>query len=108
MRSSSGPYLSQRPDSCHSSAGCTAGISSSSAPAAIHLLAHDVLDLAQHAQAQRHPGEQAGRKAPDQAGPQHQLVADDFGIGRDFLERGQPEFRKTHCGLILESVSRAF
>ena len=33
MRSSSGPYCCQRPDSCHSSAGCTAGINSSSAPA---------------------------------------------------------------------------
>ena len=34
MRSSSGPYLSQRPVSRHSSAGCTDGISSSSAPIA--------------------------------------------------------------------------
>ena len=33
MRSSSGPYSLQRPDSCHSSAGWTTGITSSSAPA---------------------------------------------------------------------------
>src|SRR5882672_9370230 len=32
-RSSSGPYLRQRPDSCHSSAGCTVGMKSSIAPA---------------------------------------------------------------------------
>ena len=32
-RSNSGPNWSQRFDSCHSSAGCTVGISSSNAPA---------------------------------------------------------------------------
>ena len=32
-RSSSGPYFCQRPDSCHSSAGWTAGMKSSIAPA---------------------------------------------------------------------------
>ncbi len=34
MRRSSLPYWAQRPDSCHSSAGCIAGIDSSIAPAA--------------------------------------------------------------------------
>ncbi len=33
MRSSSLPYFCQRPDSCQSSAGCTLGIDSSTAPA---------------------------------------------------------------------------
>ncbi len=33
MRSSSGPYSPQRPDSCHSSAGWITGITSSRAPA---------------------------------------------------------------------------
>ena len=33
MRSSSGPYANQRPDSCQSSAGCTAGRTSSDEPA---------------------------------------------------------------------------
>ena len=34
IRSMSGPNTSQRPLSCHSSAGCTAGMNTSSAPAA--------------------------------------------------------------------------
>ena len=48
---------------------------------AVHFLADDPLDLAQHAQAHRQPGVEAGRQPADQAGAQHQLVADDLGIG---------------------------
>jgi hypothetical protein len=46
----------------------------------VHFLAHDVFDLAQHAQAERHPGVDAGGGALDVAGAQHQLLADDFGV----------------------------
>ena len=35
---------------------------------AIHLLTDDVLHLPQHAETQRHPGKQTGRKATYQAG----------------------------------------
>jgi hypothetical protein len=44
-----------------------------------------MLDLAQHAHAERQPGVEAGGELADQAGPQHQLVADDFRAGGDFL-----------------------
>ena len=59
----------------------------------IHLLAYDSLDLAENAQAQRHPGEQARGQTPDQAGPEHEFVADDFCFRRHFLERCQRKFR---------------
>ena len=55
---------------------------------AIHFLAHDRLDLPQHAQPQRQPGVDAGGELADHACTQHQPVADDFGVGGDFLERG--------------------
>ena len=56
--------------------------------AAVHFLADDVFNFAQHAQAERHPGVDAAGQAFDQAGPQHELVADDFGFGRSFLQSG--------------------
>ncbi len=49
---------------------------------AVHFLAHDVLDVAQHLQAQRQPGVDAGGVASDVAGPDEELVAGDLGIGR--------------------------
>jgi hypothetical protein len=52
---------------------------------AVHFLAHDGLDLAQHAHAEREPRVQPGGQLADQAGPQHQLVADDFRAGGHFL-----------------------
>jgi hypothetical protein len=48
------------------------GISSSMRAGAVLLLAHDLLDLLQHPQAQRQPGIDAGRLLPDHAGAQHQ------------------------------------
>ena len=53
----------------------------------VHLLAHDGLDLAQRAQAERQPAVDTGRDAPDHPGAQHQLVADDLSLGRGFLDR---------------------
>ena len=47
----------------------------------IHFFADDVFDLAQHPQAQRHPGVETGCEAADHTGPQHELVADDLCIG---------------------------
>jgi len=63
---------------------------------AIHFLAHDLLDLAQHAQAQRRPRVDARRELAHHAGAQHQLVADDLGVARHFLDRGEVESGKTH------------
>ena len=65
-------------------------------PCAVHLLADHLLDLAQNAQAERHPGEQARREAPDQAGPKHELMADDLCFRRNFLERRKTEFGIAH------------
>jgi hypothetical protein len=65
---------------------------------AVHLLAHDRLHLAQHAQAQGRPGVEAGGKLADHAGAQHQPVAGDLGVAGDFtggveVERGQAHGR---------------
>ncbi len=63
---------------------------------AVHLVADDVLDLADHAQAHRHVVVDAGAQALDHAGAHHQLVADDFRVGRGFLERGDEELGGFH------------
>ena len=63
---------------------------------AVHFLAHHALDLAQHAQAQRGPRVQAGGELADHAGAQHQLVADQLGVGRGFLGGTQVEPGKAH------------
>ncbi|MNZ43497.1 hypothetical protein D3C78_611000 [compost metagenome] len=52
----------------------------------VHFLAHDVLHLAQHAQAHRQPGVQAGGELADHPGAQQQLVADDHGVGGGFFQ----------------------
>ncbi len=56
-------------------------------PRPVHFLADDALDLVQGAQTHRKPGVQASRQAANHAGPQHQLMADDLGVGGNFLER---------------------
>ena len=56
--------------------------------ACVHLLAHDVLDLGQHALAQGQERVDAGSGLADEAGAQQQLMAGDLGIGGVFLERG--------------------
>ena len=62
----------------------------------IRLGPHDGFDLPQHAQAERHPGEQPGGKSPNQARAQHELMACNLGFGRDFLKCGQGQFREAH------------
>jgi len=59
-------------------------------------LAHDLLDLAQHLQTQRQPGVDACCLLLDHAGAQHQLVRDDLGVRRSFLQRGQEKARQAH------------
>ena len=48
----------------------------------VHLLADDPLDVAQHPQAQRQPGVDAGRGPPDVAGAHQQPVARHLGVRR--------------------------
>src|SRR5690606_17718368 len=45
---------------------------------------------------ERHPGIDPACQASDKAGPEHQLMADDFRIGRRFLEGAQKELRDAH------------
>ena len=46
-------------------------------------------NLAQYPEANRQPGVNAGGGLADEAGPQHQLVADNLGLGRGFPGHGQ-------------------
>ncbi|MND53213.1 hypothetical protein D3C80_442450 [compost metagenome] len=62
----------------------------------IHLFADHCLDLAQHPQAHRQPGVEAGGELADHAGAQQQLVADHHGIGGGFLEGRQQVLTGTH------------
>ena len=57
----------------------------------IHLLADDVLHLAQYAHAQGRPRVEAGGEPADHAGAQHQLMRDDLGVGRCLLGGGERE-----------------
>ena len=76
----------------------------------VHFLAHHGLDLAQHAQAHRQPGVQAGGQLADHAGTQHQLVADHHGVGRGFFQGREQELTGTHvwpfCRLLGLGIGR--
>ena len=62
------------------------------------LLAHDALDVAQHAVAERQPGIDAGRGLPHQAGAQHQPVRGDLRLGRRLLHGGNEAAGEAHRG----------
>jgi hypothetical protein len=66
---------------------------------AVHLLPNDGFHLADRAQSHRHVAVDAGGDLADHAGAQHQLLADDFGIGRGFLEGEQMELAGAHGSL---------
>src|SRR5690606_33352226 len=66
---------------------------------AVHLLAHDRLDLPDHAQPERHVRIDAAGDLADHAGARHQPMTDDFGVGRRFLLRGQVELGGFHAGI---------
>ncbi len=55
---------------------------------AIHFLAHDSLNLADHPQPHGHVVVNAGPELFNHPGTGHELVADDLGVGRSFLEGG--------------------
>ena len=56
--------------------------------ARVHFLAHDVLDLRQHALAQRQERVDARGRFADEAGAQQQLVTGNLGVGGVFFQRG--------------------
>ena len=56
----------------------------------VHLLAHDLFDLAQDPPAEREPGVAAGGGAADVAGPHEQAVAGNLGV-RGVLAEGADE-----------------
>ena len=66
---------------------------------AVHFFAHDGLDLANHTQTHGHVVVNAGTQLFDHAGAHHELMADDFGVGRRFLERGNEELGGFHAGV---------
>ena len=66
------------------------------APDAVLLLAHDLLDLLEHAEAQRQPGIDAGARLADHAGAQHQLVRDDLRLVRRLAQDGQEIAGEAH------------
>ena len=67
-------------------------------PRPVHLLADDLRDLLQHAEAERQPGVDARGFLPDHAGAQHQPVRDDLGLFGIFAENRQEITGKTHKG----------
>ena len=60
------------------------------------LLAHDALDLLEHAQSQRQPGINAGARLADHPGAQHQPVRDDLRLARVLAQQRQEVLGKAH------------
>ena len=64
----------------------------------VHLLADDLLDLAEGAPGQGEVGVNAGGDLLDEAGAQHQAMAGGFGLGRVVAEGAGDEAGDTHYG----------
>ncbi len=64
----------------------------------VHLLAHDRLDLAHRAHAERQRGVHAGRELAHEGRPQEQAVRGDLGLGRIVAERGREQVGQAHQG----------
>ena len=90
-RNISGPYAASRPLRSQSSSGWAIGSEHLLGAGRVHLLADDLLDLAQHPVAERQPGVDAGRDPADVAGPDEQPVAVDLGVGRVVAQRAQEQ-----------------
>ena len=73
----------------------------------VHLLANDGLDLAQHAHADRQPRVETGREQANQAGPEHQPMADDLRLRRRFPHRREKRLRASHWRDSLEWLASA-
>lgn len=72
----------------------------------VHLLAHDRLDLADRAQADRQIVIDAAGDAANHAGSHHQLVADDLGVGGCFLQGADKETGGFHANGSMSSGQR--
>ena len=65
------------------------GIKQFDGAGAVLLLAHDLLDLLQHAKSQGQKGINSGRLLPHHAGAQHQPMGDDLGLLRGLAQDRQ-------------------
>ena len=65
-------------------------------PRPVLLLAHNGVDLVEHAQAQRQPGVNAGRLLPDHAGAQHQPMRDNLRLFGGFTQDGEKVAGQAH------------
>ncbi len=63
---------------------------------AVLLLAHDLLDLLEHAQAERQEGIDAGRLLAQHAGPQHEPMGDDLRLFRRLAQDRQEVTGQAH------------
>ena len=63
----------------------------------VHFLTNDLGHLARNAPSKRQDGVDAGRELAQHSRPNHQLVADQLGVGRIFLERGNEGLRLAHA-----------
>ena len=63
----------------------------------IHLVAHDVLDLANRAPCERQVGIQTGGLLADHAGTEQQAVAVELSVRRILFKRRRIELRHIHC-----------
>ena len=63
----------------------------------VHLVAHDVLDLANRAPSKRQVGIQAGGLLADHAGTEQQAVTGELGVRRILFKRRRIELRHIHC-----------
>ena len=86
-----GPYSVHRPVASYGSRGQQRREVHLLRTGGVHLLADDGLDLGEHAQAERQPGVDAGRRAADVAGAHEQPVARDLGVGRVLAQRAEEE-----------------
>jgi len=62
----------------------------------VHFVPDNGFYFAQHPQAQGHPGINAASQALDEAGTDHQFVANDFRFCRSFFEGGEEKLRGAH------------
>ena len=63
----------------------------------VHLVTHDVLDLADRAPGERQIGIQTGGLLADHAGTKQQTMACELGVGRILFKRRRVELRHVHC-----------
>ncbi len=63
----------------------------------VHLVSHDILDLANRAPSKRQIGIETGGLLADHTGTKQQTMACKLGVGRILFERRRIELRHIHC-----------